>query len=78
LQLSNPAGERDRARPGVLGSIDENSLTSAQGDVGGHFRQVDGKYIYNLDTAALGAGKYAAHLVMGNTTVEMPGIFGLR
>jgi hypothetical protein len=28
--------------------IDETTLTSTQGDTGGQFRQVDGKYIYNL------------------------------
>jgi hypothetical protein len=28
--------------------IDETTLTSTQGDSGGQFRQVDGKYIYNL------------------------------
>jgi len=63
---------------GVLGPIDENSLTSAQGDSGGHFRQVNGNYIYNLDTAALGAGKYAAHILIGGTVVETPGVFGLK
>jgi hypothetical protein len=63
---------------GVLGPIDENSLTSAQGDVGGLFRQVDGKYIYNLDAAGLGAGKYEAHIVIGGTVLDTPGVFGLK
>jgi hypothetical protein len=37
--------------------IDESTLTSTQGDTGGQFRQVDGKYIYNLPVNDLnGAG----------------------
>jgi hypothetical protein len=63
---------------GALGSIDESLLTSAQGDTGGHFRQVDGKYIYNLDVTGLGVGQYAAHIVIGDTPVETPGVFGLK
>lgn len=39
------------ATPG--GQIDEQLLTSTQGDTGGKFRQVDGKYIYNLPVSNL-------------------------
>lgn len=40
------------------GTADE-TLSSAQGDTGGVFRQVDGKYIYNLDVSSLqGPGTY--------------------
>jgi hypothetical protein len=35
------------------GPIDESTITSAQGDAGGQFRQVDGKYIYNLRVSFL-------------------------
>jgi hypothetical protein len=31
-----------------IGPIDESTLTSTQGDVGGQFRQVDSMYMYNL------------------------------
>jgi hypothetical protein len=34
-------------------NIDESTLTSTQGDSGGQYRQVDGKYMYNLPIAGL-------------------------
>jgi hypothetical protein len=80
VQTNTPAATLKLDRidaTGALGAIDE-SLTSAQGDSGGHFRQVDGKYIYNLDAAGLGVGKYVAHIVIGGTVVETPGVFGLK
>jgi hypothetical protein len=60
------------------GSIDETLVTSAQGDSGGNFRQVDGKYIYNLDVTSLsGVGKYQAYINIGGD-IAQPGIFGLK
>jgi hypothetical protein len=35
------------------GPVDETTLFSTQGDTGGQFRQVDGKYIYNLPVKSL-------------------------
>ena len=35
------------------GQIDETTIFSTQGDIGGQFRQVDGKYMYNLPVAQL-------------------------
>lgn len=35
------------------GQIDETTISSTQGDVGGQFRQVDGMYIYNLPVQQL-------------------------
>jgi hypothetical protein len=37
-----------------IGPIDESTLTSTQGDVGGQFRQVDSMYMYNLPVNDLG------------------------
>jgi hypothetical protein len=40
--------------------VDENLITSVQGDTGKQYRQVDGMYMYNLDLKALnlGSGQY--------------------
>ena len=80
VQTNAPAAtlRLDRTAGTSVGTIDESLVTSAQGDSGGNFRQVDSKYIYNLDVAGLGVGTYAAHIVIGGTVVETPGVFGLK
>lgn len=62
----------------VSSSVDETLVTSAQGDTGGHFRQVDGKYIYNLDVSGLGAGKYQAFIQIDGKDVDSAGVFALK
>lgn len=62
------------------GPIDE-VLSSAQGDTSGLYRQVDGKYIYNLDTASFNPtqqpGDYKVFLKIDNTIVGT-GFFTLK
>ena len=54
------------------GPVDE-VLSSAQGDTSGLYRQVDGKYIYNLDTASFNPaqqpGDYKVFLKIDDTIV---------
>ena len=62
------------------GPVDE-ALSSAQGDTSGLYRQVDGKYIYNLDTASFNPtqqpGDYKVFLKIDNTIVGT-GFFTLK
>jgi hypothetical protein len=62
------------------GPIDE-ALSSAQGDTTGTYRQVDGKYIYNLDTASFNPtqqpGDYKVFLKIDNNIVGT-GAFTLK
>jgi hypothetical protein len=61
------------------GAIDETTVTSAQGDTGGQFRAVDGKYIYNLDVSVLsGVGTYQASINIGGNDLQTPATFGLK
>jgi hypothetical protein len=62
-----------------LGAVDE-TLAAQTSDTGGWFRQVDCKYIHNLDTSSLsGVGTYNVSVDIGGTTIiASPGIFGLR
>jgi hypothetical protein len=55
-------------------------LSSAQGDVTGQFRQIDGKYIYNLKVESLGSkpGDYKVYMVIDDQLIESPGIFSLK
>jgi hypothetical protein len=63
--------------------IDETTLTSTQGDSGGQFRQVDGKYIYNLPVSNL-PDKTASYTVGisfnpdGSSPVPATVMFGLK
>lgn len=67
---------------GTPGPVDESTLTSTQGDTGGQFRQVDGKYIYNLPVNDLsGAGDYSVGVSFhsdGSSPVPYIVHFGLR
>jgi hypothetical protein len=80
VQTNAPAAQMDLVRTagGTVGSIDESLITSAQGDTGGNFRQVDGKYIYNLDVSGLGTGTYNVYMKINGTDVQTPGVFALR
>jgi hypothetical protein len=59
-------------------------LSSAQGDTGGQFRQIDGKYMYNLKVESLGSlpGDYKVYLDLdtdGQPPLEnAPGAFSLK
>ena len=54
-------------------------LSSAQGDTSGSFRQIDGKYMYNLKAETLGKGNFKVFMVIDGTRVETaPGVFELR
>jgi len=64
-----------------VGPVDESILTSTQGDTGGQFRQVDGKYIYNLPVNDLsGTGDYYVGITFtqGGSPVPSQVKFGLR
>jgi hypothetical protein len=55
------------------------TLASAQGDTDGIFRQVDGKYIYNLKAENLGKGDFKVYMVIDGQRVDSsPGIFSLK
>ena len=56
------------------------TLSSAQGDSGGKFRQIDGKYMYNLQVESLkGAGDYKVYMnINGQDVLTSPGEFSLR
>ena len=54
-------------------------LSSAQGDTTGEFRQIDGKYMYNLKAETLGKGSFKVYMVIGgNKVLTSPGVFELR
>lgn len=61
------------------GPVDETLAAQAK-DTGGMFRQVDCKYIYNLDAVSSlsGVGSYSVYVNIGGQNVDVPGIFGLR
>ena len=54
------------------------TLTSAQADVGGNFRKVDGKYLYNLEASSLGKGDFQVFIQIGGVNLSNPGAFTLR
>jgi hypothetical protein len=54
-------------------------LSSAQGDTSGWFRQIDGKYMYNLKLDGLTAGTYRVYIdVNSDNTTEGYGQFNLK
>jgi hypothetical protein len=54
-------------------------LSSAQGDTTGEFRQIDGKYMYNLKAETLGKGSFRVYMVIDGQRVDAsPGVFELR
>jgi hypothetical protein len=55
-------------------------LSSAQGDATGMFRQIDGKYMYNLKIESLtGPGDYRVYMnINGVDVTNSPGEFSLR
>lgn len=66
---------------GVGYEVVNETLSSAQGDDSGKFRQIDGKYMYNLKIESLiGAGDYMVYMdVNGDGTLEeAPGVFSLK
>jgi hypothetical protein len=54
------------------------TLTSAQADVGGNFRKVDSKYLYNLEASSLGKGDFQVFIQIGGVNLENHGVFTLR
>jgi hypothetical protein len=59
------------------GPIDEATL-SAQGDTSGMFRQIDGKYMYNLKLDGLSAGTYKVYMNINDQDIQNPGTFSLK
>jgi hypothetical protein len=61
-------------------------LSSAQGDTSGYFRQIDGKYMYNLKAETLGKGSFNVYIAPDGYTnaqsdarvLENPGVFELK
>ena len=60
----------------------DETTNSAQPDNTGIFRQVDGKYIYNLALSGYGVGRYEVVMRIGGNDssydVSSPAYFGLR
>jgi hypothetical protein len=59
--------------------IPSNEILAAQSkDTGGVYRQVDCKYIYNLDASSLGTGQFKVYVNINGVPVDGYGQFGLR
>jgi hypothetical protein len=65
---------------GVGYEVVNETLSSAQGDDSGKFRQIDGKYMYNLKIESLtGPGDYRVYMnINGQDVLTSPGEFSLR
>ena len=57
--------------------VDE-TLAAQSKDTGGIYRQVDCKYIYNLDASSLGVGMFDVFVNINGTPVDGHGHFGLK
>jgi hypothetical protein len=69
----------EKYNDGVAETFNSEELSSAQGDTTGTFRQVDGKYIYNLKAETLGKGDFKVFMVInGQKVATSPGVFTLR
>jgi hypothetical protein len=69
----------EKYNDGVTETFNSEELSSAQGDTTGTFRQVDGKYIYNLKAETLGKGDFKVFMVInGQKVATTPGVFTLR
>jgi hypothetical protein len=76
--------EKQRTDTTPLDEIEE--LSSAQGDTTGYYRQIDGKYMYNLKAESLQKGSFKVFIAPdgyanldGNSRVlENPGVFELK
>jgi hypothetical protein len=76
--------EKRASDPTVYDGIEQ--LSSAQGDSTGQFRQIDGKYMYNLKAETLGVGNFNVYIApdgytnaQGNAKVLVsPGVFELK
>ena len=69
--------ERQATDTTPLDVIEE--LSSAQGDTTGAFRQIDGKYMYNLKAETLQKGSFKVYMVIdGQKVLTNPGVFELR
>ena len=88
IGTSNPVQTNDVPAKLVVKKFNDNNpvevinetLSSAQGDSGGNFRQIDGKYMYNLQVESLkGAGDYRVNMnINGQDVLTSPGEFSLR
>jgi hypothetical protein len=58
--------------------VAENLISSVQGDTSEQFRQIDSKYMYNLEVAPLGKGNYNVYMSINGSLVQDPGVFELR
>jgi hypothetical protein len=77
---SLPPAELRWAKDGATPTGAVNEAESIQPkDTGQYFRQVDCKYIYNLDVSSLtGQGTYRVHARIDNQNLAAPAIFDLR
>ena len=64
--------------PGTDNTAIDETLAAQSSDTGGIYRQVDCKYIYNLDASTLGAGTFNVYVNIGGSPVTGFGSFGLR
>jgi hypothetical protein len=63
----------------ATGAINETTDSVQLKDSGVYFRQVDCKYIYNLDVSTLtGVGSYKVYANIGGVNVANPAVFDLR
>jgi hypothetical protein len=60
------------------GPVTEVAVSSAQGDTSGMFRQIDGKYMYNLKLDGLSAGTYKVYMNIDGQDIQSPGTFSLK
>ena len=69
----------EKYNDGVTETFNSEELSSAQGDTTGTFRQIDGKYMYNLKAETLGKGDFKVFMVInGQKVATSPGLFTLR
>jgi hypothetical protein len=88
IGTSNPVQTNDMPAKLVVKKFNDGNnsevvnevLSSAQGDATGMFRQIDGKYMYNLKIESLtGPGDYRVYMnINGQDVLTSPGEFSLR
>ncbi|HET9051996.1 MAG TPA: hypothetical protein VFO60_09845 [Candidatus Dormibacteraeota bacterium] len=64
--------------PGTDNTPIDETLAAQSSDTGGVYRQVDCKYIYNLEATSLGIGKYNVYVDINGVPLSAFGSFGLR
>jgi hypothetical protein len=76
LPAAQPRWAKNDATP--TGAINEGESIQPK-DTGQFYRQVDCKYIYNLDVSSLsGAGTYTVWVRINDMNIQVPATFDLR